>query len=134
MTIGKQEEDVSFIRLIEPNAKVSGIACSIESQVKKGMIKSIKDLNDLFKGDDLKVEAEKQKENRTDDEAYMASYEMICSSADDMGKVVLHFRELFKHCALGGGEKVLNDTILDRINHKDFSRMMGAYYETFLVS
>jgi len=122
----------NHIDLNEPTGKVSHLCCEIEGMLQSAAMK----MADMFSDADLekaRTEADKtpEKESEPDGDAALA---IMMGSGVDMKKMVLLFRELFKEVAMVGGEKNLTVPLMDRMNHREFRKMMGSYTANFIQS
>lgn len=130
------EIECTHIDLIEPTGKVSHICCEIESLIQTGLLS----MADLLDGDTIaeateaakqaKLSEEEEKQG-PDPDSVMA---IMSGGGVDMGKVVLHFRKLFKQVAFMGGEKQITEPRMDEMSHKDFKKMMGVYAANFILN
>lgn len=131
------EIECTHIDLVEPTGKVSHICCQIESLIQSGILSmaGILDSNVIAEATEAAKEAKTSKTD-TEDEAPDADaiLSIMSSGGVDMGKVVLHFRELFKEVAHMGGEKPLTTPRMNDMAHKDFKQMMGVYASNFILN
>ncbi len=123
----------THIELREPSGKVSHLCCEIEALIQSALMKMADIIDDEIIAE-AKESASKSQENEDksgpDADSVLA---MMTSSGIDMQKVVLHFRALFKEVAFIGSEKQMTTPMLDRMSHKDFRKMMGAYAANFIL-
>lgn len=133
------EIECSFIELREPTGKVSHLCCDIESLIQSGLMKMAGVLDDGIIAEATKA-AEEAKESGKDtkdkDEGPDAESVLSIMSGGgvDMKRVVVSFRELFKHVAFMGSEKAITQPRMDDMTHKDFRQMMGVYASNFILS
>lgn len=131
------EIECSHINLKEPSGKVSHICCQIESLIQSGLL-SMADLLDKDVIAEATEVAKESKDLPNPEEQKVPEVDSIVaimsSGGVDMGKVVLHFRELFKEVAVMGGEKPLTIPRMHDMSHNDFKRMMGVYAANFILN
>lgn len=129
--------ECNHIDLLEPSGKVSDICCQIESLIQSGLLSMADVLGkdiiaEATEAANEKKDSKKPKEEKGPDvESIIA---IMSSGGVDMGKVVLHFRELFKQVAMMGGEKLITMPRIYEMSHKDFKQMMGVYAANFILN
>lgn len=129
---GGTEVECNFIELREPTGKVSHTACAIEGLIQSGIMSMAKTLDEAtLAGAVAEAKDAPPADDEKDGDAVLG---MIVASGVDMSKLVLHFRELFTHTALMGGEKPLTQSRMDAMSHKDLRRMIGVYAANFILN
>jgi len=131
------ETQTEFIELKEPTGRVTHICCEIEAAIQSGLLKMSSIL-----GEDVLEEAKKEiREVKQDEEKGVVPkmdadtvLSVMSGGGVDMKKVVVNFRELFKHVAFMGGEKAITTPRMDDMLHTDLRRMMGVYASNFILS
>jgi len=132
------EIECSHIELREPTGRVSHICADIEGMVKSAIMDMAERLGDdvLEQAKDAAGEktpasgSEDQEKTVEDGEAMLT---VMHSSGVDMGKLTLHFKELFRQVAWMGGEKQITLPRLDDMAHKDLRSMIGVYTANFIL-
>ena len=122
----------THIELREPTGKVSHICCEIEGLIQSGLIRMADIIGDQAISS-AQEESKTKKEAEKDAVDADAVLSMMTSSGIDMQKIVIHFRALFREVAYVGGEKQMTMPMMDRMSHKDFRKMIGAYAANFIM-
>ena len=126
----------THIELREPTGKVSHICCEIEGLIQSGLIKMAGTIDESIIAEAQEESKNSKKSKKEDKKSAIdadAMLSMMTSSGIDMQKIVIHFRALFKEVAFVGGEKQMTMPMMDRMSHKDFKRMIGAYTANFIM-
>lgn len=123
-----QEVECNFIELKEPTGKVTHLCCEIESFIQSGVLKMADMLDDSVIAQAKKEAVE---DSAPDADGVLA---MMTAGGCDMRKLTISFKELFKQVGLMGGEKVLTESRLDDMSHKDLKKMMGVYAANFIMN
>lgn len=121
LVAGKGDEiEMDFIELKPPTGKIAGLCANIKSAFFSAVAK-------LPKGDDS--------DKKKDDSDIKGSdmMQMMFMSGIDMEKVIITAKELIKSVGLLGGEKVINQTIVDRMSPDDIELCLGEYMANFIL-
>lgn len=125
---GKGEVEGSHVELAEPTGKQSHLCCELESMIQASILKA-QALIPASATESAKDAAPQDEDEGIDGESLLA---MINAGGADMGKMVLIFKDLFRHVGTIGGEADLKPAIIDRMSHKDVRKMVGEYAANFI--
>jgi len=114
------EEAIDFITLDPPTGKIAGLCANIKS----AFFSSISKLPT-----DGAEEGKKDKSEITGKDMM----QMMYMSGIDMEKVTITAKEIIKAVGLLGGEKVVNQTIVDRMSPDDIESCLGEYMANFIL-
>jgi len=114
------EEAIDFITLDPPTGKIAHLCANIKS----AFFSSISKLPT-----DGVEEGKKDKSEITGKDMM----QMMYMSGIDMEKVTITAKEIIKAAGLLGGEKVVNQTIVDRMSPDDIEDCLGEYMANFIL-
>jgi len=114
------EEEINIISLDPPTGKIAHLCAEIKSSFFSAVSKLPTD------------EAEEGKKDKSDITG-KDMMQMMYMSGIDMKKVIITAKEIIKAVGLLGGEKVINQTIVDRMDLDDIEACLGDYMANFIL-
>jgi len=122
----------NHVDLEEPSGKVSHICADIEGIAQEAVAKSAS----LLPASVIEAAAQEKEKDSEDGEDEQMDGEtllkMVAAGGGNMGKMTLLFKELLKSVGKIGGEKLMTQSIIERLSHKDLRHMMGEYIANFV--
>lgn len=124
--------EVSHVQLAPPTAKQAETCLLLDSIVGRAQLSAARAFADVAGDSDDQT---KSLDDLTLDERVDSVLQLFnfVESADSK-KLPVAFRALFKSpdIALAGGEKVVNDDFLDRLDYVEYKRLCAFYYANFM--
>ena len=114
------EEAIDFITLDPPTGKIAHLCANIKSAFFSSISKLPTDGAEEAKKDKSEIVGKDM-------------IQMMYMSGIDMEKVTITAKEIIKAVGLLGGEKVVNQTIVDRMSPDDIETCLGEYMANFIL-
>ena len=117
---GSDEEEINIISLEPPTGKIAHLCANIKSAFFTAVSKLPADGTEEAKKDKSDISGKDM-------------MQMMYMSGIDMEKVIITAKEIIKATGLLGGEKVINQTIVDRMDPDDIENCLGEYMANFIL-
>lgn len=114
------EAEISLITLDPPTGKIAHLCANIKSAFFSSVSKLPTDGAEEGKKDKSEITGKDM-------------MQMMYMSGIDMEKVIITAKEIIKAVGLLGGEKIINQTIVDRMSPDDIEHCLGEYMANFIL-
>lgn len=123
----KGELEANFIEVDAPNGEIAHLIGILKSEIGQATRKSLEglDFGEQEQADDGDSES-------SPEEIGSSAFSMLTMGGADMEKVIVTFKEVFRHSARAGGEKTMTLPMINRMSYPDIEKSLKMYIGNFM--